>query len=136
MVRWGRSVLAVLSGMVSWALLWNLGTTAAQQTFPETLSPDRPITHAGALVGYLVYSVVVSGIAGFITATVGRSRMVLVWILALVHLALGIAAEVSYWNLMPVWYHVVFLVLVVPATVAGGRLASGHAGRARASQGR
>jgi len=128
-VHWGRAILAVLSGMISWALLWNLGTTAAQQTYPETLSPDQPITHAGALAGYIAYSVVVSGIAGFVTATVGRGWMVLVWILALVHLALGIVAEASYWNLMPVWYHVVFLLLVVPATIAGGRLASVRAGR-------
>lgn len=129
MVRPGRAILAVVSGMVSWALLWNLGTSAAQQTFPEILSPGQPISHAGALVGYIVYSVVVSGVAGFVVARVGRGWMVLVWILALVHLALGIVAEFSYWDLMPVWYHVVFLLLVVPATIAGGRLAAVRAGR-------
>jgi hypothetical protein len=110
--------------MASWALLWNLGTTAAQQAFPETLSPERPLTHVGALVGYIVYSVVVSGIAGFITAAIGRGSMGLVWILALVHLALGIIAEISYWHLLPVCYHVLFLLLVVPSTIAGGRVTS------------
>ena len=45
-----------------------------------------------------------------------------VWILAFVQLAIGIAVEASYWELMPVWYHLLFLALLIPATVYGGRL--------------
>jgi hypothetical protein len=40
-------------------------------------------------------------------------------------LATGIAVQASVWNLMPVWYHVPFLVLVVPACILGARLVSG-----------
>lgn len=45
-----------------------------------------------------------------------------VLMLVIVQLGLGIFAEVSYWNMTPVWYHLTFLVLVVPATVLGGML--------------
>ena len=37
--------------------------------------------------------------------------------LTVLQLGIGIFAEVSYWELMPVWYHLVFLALLVPATV-------------------
>jgi hypothetical protein len=41
--------------------------------------------------------------------------------LAVLQLLLGIGFEASAWNLMPVWYHLVFLALIIPATVMGGR---------------
>ena len=37
-------------------------------------------------------------------------------------LATGIAVQLQYWSLLPIWYHLVFLVLLVPSTVAGGSL--------------
>jgi hypothetical protein len=75
--------------------------------------------------------VLLSILAGYVTATVAsRDPMRAVWALAVVQLALGIGIEVSAWNLTPVWYHLVFLALLVPATVYGGRLRV-RQGRAR-----
>ncbi len=31
--------------------------------------------------------------------------------------------DAGAWNLMPVWYHLTFLTLIVPVVVIGGRLA-------------
>jgi hypothetical protein len=45
-----------------------------------------------------------------------------VWIFAVIQLVVGIGFEISYWEMTPVWYHLVFLALVVPATVWGGTL--------------
>lgn len=81
------------------------------------------------LLAFIGYSVLLSLLAGFVTAWAAGDRpMPVVWALAALQLGLGIVAEVSYWELMPVWYHLVFLALVVPATVAGGML---HVGRSR-----
>ena len=44
-------------------------------------------------------------------------------VLAAILLAVGLYAEISYWTMLPVWYHLIFLVLLPPATIAGGRLA-------------
>lgn len=130
MARAGRLILAVVAGAAVWAVLWNLGSRGAQAAFPEVLAPDRPITEASALFGYIAYSVVLSVLAGFVTAAAaGRDPMRAVWVLAALQLALGIVFEVSYWSLMPGWYHLVFLALIVPATVYGGAL------RARRSTG-
>jgi hypothetical protein len=64
-----------------------------------------------------------SVLAGYVTATVaGKDPMPVVWALAVLQLVLGIIAETSAWALTPVWYHLIFLALVVPATVYGGRL--------------
>lgn len=62
-------------------------------------------------------------IAGAVTwALLWDRAMTAVWWLAGVQLALGIGIEASAWSLTPVWYHVVFLGLLVPATVYGATL--------------
>jgi hypothetical protein len=119
----GRAILAVVAGAAVWAALWIGGTQAAQAAFPSILAAGQPITHTGALLGLTLYSLPLSVLAGYVTATVAaKDPMPVVWGLATVQLALGIAFEVSAWSLTPVWYHLVFLALVVPATVYGGRL--------------
>lgn len=119
----GRAVLAVLAGTAVWTVLWMTGTMAGQAAFPALLQEGQPITHAGALLGLIVYSVPLSILAGWVTAAVAsRNPMPAVWGLAILQLALGIGFQTSAWQLMPVWYHLIFLGLVVPATVYGGRL--------------
>jgi len=119
----GRVALGVVAGAVLWAVLWVGGTGAARAAMPELLDPSQRLDHAGALLGFIAYSVVLSVAAGYVAAAVARaSAMRAVWILAVLQLVIGIAVEVSYWNLMPVWYHLVFLALLIPATVYGGRM--------------
>jgi hypothetical protein len=123
MPRLGRAILAVIAGAAVWAALWIGGTRAAQAAFPSVLAEGQRITNMGALLGLILYSVPLSILAGYITATVmGKDPMPSVWALAVLQLIFGIIAEVSAWSLAPVWYHVVFLALVVPATVYGGKL--------------
>jgi hypothetical protein len=121
MAKTGRAILAVLAGAAVWATLWVGGTQAAQTAFPSILAKGQAVTHTGALLGLILYSLPLSMLAGYVTAAVAaKDPMPAVWALAALQLSLGIIAEVSAWSLTPVWYHVVFLVLVVPATVYGG----------------
>lgn len=119
----GRIILAVLAGAAVWALLWNLGTLGTQAALPDIVRPQQPLTHAGVLLAFIGYSVGLSVLAGFITALVGgKTPMPAVWALSILQLSIGVGVEASYWNLMPVWYHLVFLALIVPATVYGGKV--------------
>lgn len=121
MAKLGRATVAILAGAVAWAVLWNIGTQGAMRAFPQLLQPDRTVTHTGVLLAYIGYSVALSLLAGFVTArTAGKTPMPAVWSLAGLQLALGIGFEVSSWSLTPAWYHLVFLALIVPATVYGG----------------
>lgn len=123
MAKTGRTILAVLAGAAVWAVLWNTGTLGAQAAFPDTLVPDRPLAHTGFLLAYIAYSVLLSVLAGFVTAAAAGARAItsVRWLAGL-QLALGLVFEISFWNMTPVWYHVVFLALIVPATLYGGTL--------------
>ena len=123
MKKVGRTIVAVLTGAAVWAVLWVGGTQAAAAAFPNLLAAGQPVTHTGALVGLIIYSLPLSVLAGYVAAAVAAGdRMRAVWILAILQLALGVFVETSSWDLTPVWYHVVFLALIVPATVSGGAL--------------
>lgn len=125
MAKTGRLIVAVLAGAALWAVLWIAGTRGAQAALPATVVPDEPLAHVGVLVAFIAYSAVLSAMAGYLTAAAAGARpMPAVWVLAGLQLTLGIVAEASYWSLMPVWYHLVFLALLVPATVWGGVLHS------------
>jgi hypothetical protein len=117
-------------------MLWVGGAQLAAMMYPEVLVPGEPVTHTGALLGYIAFSVVLSVLAGYTAAALASgNRMRAVGIVAGVLLLMGIGFEASAWQLTPVWYHLVFLVLLVPAVLYGGRLRDGavpqthHAGR-------
>jgi len=123
MAKTARTILAVLAGAAVWAVLWNLGTLTAQAAFPDTLAPDRPLTHTGFLLGYIAFGGALSVLAGCVTAwAAGAHAVPAVRALAALQLALGLVFEILFWDMTPVWYHVVFLALIVPATLYGGTL--------------
>ncbi len=117
----GRAVAAVAGAFVLWAALWLGFNAVAARVMPDIINPPEPLAHAGVLVGFVVYAVLISVLAGYVCAAVRKeSPMKTVWVFAVIQLAVGIFAEVTYWAMTPVWYHLVFLALIVPATVVGG----------------
>lgn len=118
----GRSIVAVVVAWLLWSVLWVGMNALAQNLFPDIIQPGEYLGHAGVLAFFVVWSVVLSLLAGFVCARIKRDQpMGAVWTLALIQLAVGIAIQSSYWSVMPVWYHLAFLALLVPATVMGGR---------------
>ena len=117
----GRSVGAVFAGMVVWSVLW-LGTNAGLgSAFPDIITADQPLLHVPMLLTMIALSVVFSVAAGYVTGmTAARNAVQHAWGLGVAQLALGIFFEVSYWGLLPVWYHLVFLALLTPGNVFGG----------------
>jgi hypothetical protein len=119
----GRAIAAVVTAEVLWTGLWLGFTTLARQVFPETIDPEQRLTHSGALLSYVVWSAAINVLSGYVCARIRRDDpMKTVWVFAFLQLAIGIGFEASYWNMTPVWYHLVFLALLVPTTVLGGRL--------------
>lgn len=127
-----RSVLAVLAGVVLWSAFWlpfNLGMQAA---FPDIVDPERYLGHVPMLLVFIVASFLFSVAAGYVAAWAARVKPVQhALVLGVVQLAIGIGFEVSYWDMLPVWYHLVFLALLIPGNLIGGMLRAGqvHKGR-------
>lgn len=119
----GRSILAVAAGAAVWAVLWLGSNATLLAVFPNYLVPDQYLGHVGFLATYLALSVVFSVLAGYVTGMVARTNLIGHGVaLGVLQLGLGIVAQAQYWHLMPLWYHLPFLALLLPANVYGAWL--------------
>ena len=123
-----RAILGAIAGYAIWTALWLGGNQVAFAAETETVSAGEPLTAVGTLAAILALSVVCSILAGFVAAKVGsRQARKAVWICGVLLLATGIFVQVSAWSLMPAWYHLTFLALLIPVTLMGGRFAGARA---------
>lgn len=125
----GRKVVACIVGYAVWTGLWLGGNALFFQEAADVVGAGEAYTQSGPLARVIALSVGCSLLAGLLCGRIGRS-IGAVRVLGLALLGTGIAVQGSVWALMPVWYHLTFLLLLVPVTVLGGML--GGAARAGA----
>ena len=117
-----RKILAVVAGFVVWSALWFAAnaTLGAAGLLPQ---PGQAVTEPGVLALLLAASVLASLVAGFSASWLARGagHKAALW-LGVLLLAVGVVVQAQYWSLMPVWYHLAFLLLLIPMCVAGSRL--------------
>ena len=77
---------------------------------------------ATVMITLLIKSFIVSIISGFVTALIARENVKSTFVLGVLLLIFGVFVQMAHWNYMPLWYHIPFLVLLIPMTILGGRL--------------
>lgn len=130
-----RIALGVIVGFLVWSILW----VGGEAFLANIISPGWLGVYASdaekALVNktpfqpdatiasiYLVRSIVTSIIAGYLCLLVAGEFKRSTAILGVILLAVGIMVQVMSWAVAPIWYHFLFLFLLVPMTILGGRL--------------
>ena len=134
-----KTVLGVIAGFVAWSIVW-VGSDQVLMTlipgwygthqlaFERAINTGEPFAaDASVLVFHLVRATLVSVLSGFLAAFVAGENRRAPLALGIVLLVVGIGVEAMAWNYAPVWYHALFLVLLIPMTVLGGRLKSSPA---------
>ncbi|NNE99766.1 MAG: hypothetical protein HKN25_12165 [Pyrinomonadaceae bacterium] len=119
-----RIILGVIVGFVVWSVVFVGGEALVKAIAPGAAAPDGA-TYVGSvsiLLGYLVRSIIASILAGFIGVLVAAENSKTPLILGIVLLAVGIMVQASAWSMLPVWYHLIFLALLIPMTIVGGKL--------------
>ena len=131
-----RLILAVVAGFVVWSILW-LGSDqvlinaskdwygAHQHAFETAMLNSTPFTPNTTILSmHLVRCVVISLMAGFLAAFVARENKKAPLALGIVLFLFGLMIQLMAWNYLPIRYHAIFLLLLIPMTVIGGRLRS------------
>ena len=116
-----RNILAVIVGYAVWTVIWLGGNALFFKEAAEVVKAGNVYDKAGPLLAVVGLSLVCSLTAGLAAAAISKNSMV-VLIIGVLLLATGIYVQSTVWNQMPVWYHLVFLVLIVPTVVVGGKL--------------
>lgn len=114
-----RNILAVFVGFVAWSLLW-FSANAVLGATGQLPPPGEAVTGAGVLVIMLAISMFASAVAGASASWLARSQglRIALW-LGIVLLGVGVIVQIQYWDLMPVWYHAAFLLLLLPMCLLG-----------------
>ena len=128
-----RMIFGVIAGFIVWSILWvgsdavfglisaDWGKTSTE--FREAVANKTPYAlSATVLIALLVKSFIVSIISGFICALIARENAKSTVVLGVLLLLFGIFIQISHWDYMPLWYHIPFLILLIPMTVLGGKL--------------
>jgi len=128
-----RIILGIIVGFVVWSILW-VGSDqlliatidwygAHQLAFQKAMIGNTAFEpNMTVLLMNLVRSVAISFIAGFVTAVVAKENRRSTLILGIILLAFGLMVELIAWHYLPVWYHFLFLFLLIPVTMLGGRM--------------
>jgi len=132
-----RIILGVLVGFIVWSILWvgsdqvlvsTLGWYRDHQLgFQKAMFNGEPFqASTTVLIMNLVRSVIVSLISGYLAALVAGENKRSPLILGIILLLFGIMVEAIAWRYLPIWYHFLFLFLLIPVTIAGGKLRSAN----------
>ena len=118
-----KQVFAVATGFILWSVLW-LGLNQlllVLGVMPATTS--QPIADPKPLVLLLVGSVLISLLSGYVTSRISGMEWALpAGALGMLLLASGVFVQLKLWYLIPLWYHLLFLLLLMPMTILGARM--------------
>ena len=129
-----KVILGVLIGIVAWGCLLSvsdfiLATVAPnwfgkyQNDLQMAIYQGEPLTTPTSILLIIVLrSMVYSVIAGFITATVAVENYFSTLILGVLLIFCGFLVHLSFWDLVPYWFHLLVLFQFIPLTMLGGRL--------------
>lgn len=128
-----RIILGVIVGFIVWSIVW-VGSEQTLGRFwaefgTHSLETEKALTNNTSLdtspviaIANLIRSFLTSIIAGYLAALVAGEFKKSTMILGVILLAIGVAVEYMFWNIAPAWYHVLFVLFLLPMTILGGRL--------------
>jgi hypothetical protein len=125
-----RSILAVVAGLVVWVLVASVLNRGLRAGLPGYALAEPAMTFTlGMKIARLLLGAASSLAAGATASRIAGSRAA-VWVLGAIVLAIFIPMHIQIWAKFPVWYHLVFLVTIVPLVALGGVLARKRRGAA------
>ena len=130
----GKIILGIVVGFIVWSVLW-VGSDALlmalspdwygkhQTEFENAINNQTPFAVSSTiLIIGLIRSVIFSIISGFLAALIAKENIKSTLGLGILLLLFGIFVQSIFWNYVPLWYHIPFLLLLIPMTILGGKL--------------
>ena len=122
-----KIILGIIGGFVVWSILWVAGDAVLRTVWTSYDESVKTMNLSfSMLIMPLILSVIVSIISGYIAALIARENTKSPLILGIILLIVGVLVQMSVWEQIPLWYHLTFLILLVPMTILGGKLKTAH----------
>jgi hypothetical protein len=124
-----KAIVGVVSGLAAWIAIVAVAGIVMRTAWPayaavaDSMTFTLPMMLARLSIGALATLV-----AGWVTTTISPQSMLARLMPGLVLLVAFIPQHITLWNTFPIWYHLTFLLSLVPLTYLGGALIAGASG--------
>jgi hypothetical protein len=118
-----RSILACLAGLLMWVVVVTVINRVLRLSLPNYTAAEQTIQFTlGMKWARLLMAIVTSVVAGAVTGWISRSSRWAQLIVGGVVLAIFVPLHVAIWSKFPVWYHLTFLLTIIPSVLVGALL--------------
>ena len=118
-----RSILACLAGLLTWIIVVSVINRVLRMAIPDYTVAEHTLQFTLTMKwARLAMAIVTSLAAGAVTAWIAPASRWASWIVGCVVLALFLPLHVVIWSRLPVWYHLTFLLTIIPAVRVGALL--------------
>ncbi|HEX4420142.1 MAG TPA: hypothetical protein VH165_19640 [Kofleriaceae bacterium] len=119
-----KSILGVVVGLIAWVAVVTVAGLILRVSWPAYASVAAAMTFTlPMLLARLSISALATLVTGLIATRI-RPRSILVTLMpGVILLVLFIPQHIMLWPKFPIWYHLSFLLSLVPLTWAGGKMA-------------
>jgi hypothetical protein len=121
-----RSIGAVIAGLITWIVLATVLNLALRASWSHYHEAETAFNFTFAMkLARLVLGATSTLAAGFVAAWIDKGRMRAATLTGIVLLGLFIPNHYLLWSKFPIWYHLTFLVSLLPLTLLGVALNRG-----------
>ena len=120
-----RSILACLAGLLTWIVVVTVINRVLRLSLPNYIAAEQTLQFTlGMKWARLLMAIVTSLVAGAVTRWISPSSRWAPLIVGSVMLAMFVPVHIAVWSEFPVWYHLAFLLPIIPAVLMGALLPS------------
>ena len=118
-----RSILACLAGLLTWAVVVTVINRVLRLSLPNYTAAEHTLEFTLAMKwARLLMAIATSMVAGAVTRWISPSSRWAPLIVGSVVLAMFVPAHIALWSKFPAWYHLTFLLTIIPAVLVGALL--------------
>jgi hypothetical protein len=118
-----RSILACLAGLLTWIVVVTVIDRVLRLSLPNYIAAEQTLQFTlGMKWARLLMAIVTSLVAGAVTRWISPSSRWAPLIVGSVVLAMFVPLHIAIWSKFPVWYHLTFLLTIIPAVLVGALL--------------
>ena len=116
-----KNIVGILAGLVVWGIIATVAGLIMRVSWPAYASVASAMTFTlPMMIARLSIGALATIAMGIVTAAIAKSVIVRL-MPGVLMLLIFIPQHVTLWEKFPVWYHLTFLLSLVPLTYLGGR---------------
>ena len=119
-----RAIMGIVAGLVAWTVVATILNFGLRLSIPGYVEAEPIMAFTLTMkIARLLLSAISCLVAGAIVRWIAPAAWYAPWIAGVIVLGMFLPVHIKLWHVFPVWYHLTFLLTLVPLFALGGKLA-------------